>query len=136
MFIFSFSLDTGSYDVENTLRDVFSCVSYAFKRRITSKIDYEYLAAACLDPQQLFASYTIEYLEQNNTTAEELLKNMVLKYDLNIVNTSNLQGASLPEQNTDEAQLVSFLKAYILLVTYMQYLLTATRKTPSIEFSC
>lgn len=91
--IYYFSLEKGANDEECTLKNAFKVVLDKFSTRILDCIEIEFLAAACLDPQQVFASYTSKFLEKYGTTVQKVLKDVIVKYELNTdINTPN-QGA-------------------------------------------
>lgn len=70
-----------------------------------NSIDIEFLAAACLDPQQIFANYTSKYLENYGTTVQKVLKDVIAKYEINTdMNTPN-QGP----HNLENIEMVSVI---------------------------
>lgn len=74
------------------MRGAFEAILESFRTRVIKQIPSELLAAACLDPQQVHASFTIKFLEICSTNVQMLLKALVQKYNLNEIAVQMQQG--------------------------------------------
>lgn len=70
-----------------------------FKER-TCDVPKEFLGAACLDPAQVNSSYVISELEKRNLSLPVLLKSLVEKYQLLVI--QNEHANQRQQQNTSQ----------------------------------
>jgi hypothetical protein len=83
-------------------KGIFEAVLDAFIKRIDHKA--EYLGAALLDPCQLYSTHVNDELTHQNTTCEDLLKELIQKYEI-----MQTQESSRTEAHSQVESSVSFL---------------------------
>lgn len=82
-------LQAGADDDECSIRDCFKLILELYDGRVTNQIPKEFMAATSLDPDQTYSQHNKNAHEKSRTTIQEVLKDMVIKYQINM--TENAQ---------------------------------------------